>query len=97
MESILYVGMDVHKDTNSVCAYDAKNDKYLYEHKMKANSKNVVKYLNSVKEKMGDVIFVCGYEADPTGFGLYRDLQKAGIVCVVMVPTSLKRACGLRT
>ena len=29
MESILYVGMDVHKDTNSVCAYDAKNDKYL--------------------------------------------------------------------
>ena len=27
MESILYVGMDVHKDTYSVCAYDTKNDK----------------------------------------------------------------------
>ena len=78
MESILYVGMDVHKDTNSVCAYDAKNDRNIYEHKMKANSKNVVKYLNSVKEKMGDVTFVCGYEAGLTGFGFTGIYRKRG-------------------
>lgn len=94
MESILYVGMDVHKDTYSVCTYDSKSDKYIYEHKMKACSKNVIKYLETIKEKMGDVLFICGYEAGPTGFGLYRDLQKEGIACVVMAPTSLKRACG---
>ena len=92
MESILYVGMDVHKDTYSVCTYDSKSDKYIYEHKMKACSKNVINYLKTIKEKMGDVLFICGYEAGPTGFGLYRDLQKEGIACVVMAPTSLKRA-----
>ena len=92
MESILYVGMDVHKDTYSVCTYDSKSDKYIYEHKMKACSKNVINYLKTIKEKMGDVLFICGYEAGPTGFGLYRDLQKEGIACVVMAPTSLKTA-----
>ena len=45
MESIIYVGMDVHKDTYSVCFYDPKDDRYLYESKMKASSRNVIKYL----------------------------------------------------
>ena len=94
MESIVYVGMDVHKDTYSVCCYVPKGDSYLYESKMKASSRNVIKYLDKVKGQLGDVMFVCGYEAGPTGFGMYRDLQKEGISCVVMAPTSLQRAPG---
>lgn len=98
MDSIVYVGMDVHKDTYSVCFYDPKDDRYLYESKMKASSRNVIKYLKKVREQLQeqkvDIMFLCGYEAGPTGFGLYRDLQKAGIPCVVMAPTSLQRAPG---
>ena len=95
MESIIYVGIDVHKDTYSICSYDPRTDKYLYEHKMKAETKNVLKYLESVKKQIGEeIMFVCGYEAGPTGFGLCRDLLKADISCVVMAPTSLKRSCG---
>ena len=95
MEIIIYVGMDVHKETYSVCCYDPRTDKYMYEHKMKATTTNVLKYLKSVKEQIGeDTVFVCGYEAGPTGFGLCRELLRADISCVIMAPTSLKRSSG---
>ena len=91
MESIIYVGMDVHKDNYSICCYKASEDRFYYEKSILAESKRVIKYLQSVKKEFGeDTIFVCGYEAGPTGFGLYRDLQNAGYSCVVMAPTSLK-------
>ncbi len=91
MESIIYVGMDVHKDSYSICCYKSNEDKYYYEKKIIAESKRVIRYLESVKKELGEeVLFLCGYEAGPTGFGLYRDLQKAGYSCVIMAPTSLK-------
>ena len=95
MAIIIYVGIDVHKDTYSICCYDARTDRYLYEHKMMATTANVLKYLRKVKEQVGgETEFVCGYEAGPTGFGLCRDLLKADVPCVVMAPTSLKRSGG---
>ena len=58
MEIIIYVGMDVHKDSYSLCCYDSRTDRYLYEHKMKATTANVIKYLENVKKQLGDVMFV---------------------------------------
>lgn len=95
MESIVYVGIDVHKDTYSICCYKSREDRFYYEKKLVAESKRVIKYLESVEKEFGeDTLFVCGYEAGPTGFGLYRDLQKAGYSCVVMAPTSLKHSAN---
>ena len=95
MDSIIYIGIDVHKDTYSICCYDPRTDRYIYEHKMKAATKNVLKYLENVKKQLGDdIMFICGYEAGPTGFGLCRDLLREDISCVVMAPTSLKRCSG---
>ena len=96
MEIIIYVGMDVHKDSYSLCCYDSRTDRYLYEHKMKATTANVIKYLENVKKQLGDVMFVCGYEAGPTGFGLCRDLLRKDVACVVMAPTSLKRSANYK-
>ena len=45
MESIIYVGMDVHKDSYSICCYNSKEDRYYYEKKILAESKRVIKYL----------------------------------------------------
>lgn len=96
MEIIIYVGMDVHKDSYSLCCYDSRTDRYLYEHKMKSTTANVIKYLENVKKQLGDVMFVCGYEAGPTGFGLCRDLLRKDVACVVMAPTSLKRSANYK-
>ena len=43
MESIIYVGMDVHKDSYSVCCYKSKEDRYYYEKKILAESRRVIK------------------------------------------------------
>lgn len=97
MTSIIYVGMDVHKDTYSICCYDSRTDRNLYEKTMKATTQNVLKYLENVKKQLGEeTMFVCGYEAGPTGFGLCRDLLKADYSCVVMAPTSLKHTADYR-
>ena len=95
MEIIIYVGMDVHKETYSVCCYYPRTNTYMFEQKMKASTASVLKYLKHVKEQFGEeIVFICGYEAGPTGFGLCRDLLRADISCIVMAPTSLKRNSG---
>ena len=96
MESIIYVGMDVHKESYSLCCYDPRTDRYMYEHKMKSTTQNVLKYLENVKKQLGEVTFICGYEAGPTGFGLCRDLLRKDIACIVMAPTSLKRSANYK-
>lgn len=57
---------------------------------VKATTKEVVKYLEVIKKKhKEEILFDCGYEANPTGYGLCRYLQKVGFVCAVMTPTTM--------
>lgn len=94
-EKILHIGMDVHKDTISLCSFDFQQNRLGDEFKTKATAKHVVKYLNSLRRKYGDdVFFACGYEAGPTGYGLCRALQNAGFGCVVMAPSTMANPDG---
>ena len=86
-EKILYVGIDVHKDTYSLCYFDFHNNELSDEMTIKATTKAVIKYLEAIQKKhKEEILFACGYEAGPTGYGLCRGLQKAGYGCVVMEP-----------
>ncbi len=92
MSILIYVGVDVHKDTNSICMYDAESNRFFNEVKLPSGSQNVIRYLErSVKtfHLKPESMFIVGYEAGPTGYSLCRDLKKAGIVCVVMAPTTI--------
>src|SRR5574344_1733732 len=91
MESIIYVGMDVHKDTYSLCSFDAKRSLLFSQTQMKSTAGKVVRYLKKVSEMNGGALTVCGYEAGPTGFGLCRELQKEGFACVIIAPSSIAR------
>ena len=62
---------------------------------IKATTKAVIKYLEVIKKKhKEEILFACGYEAGPTGYGLCRGLQKAGYGCVVMAPTTMSNPDG---
>lgn len=64
---------------------------------IKATTKSVVKYLEAIKKKhREEILFACGYEAGPTGYGLCRGLQKAGFGCAVMAPTTMSNPEGKR-
>lgn len=97
MDNIIYIGIDVHKDSYSYCSYLKDKDTFFAEHKSEADSKNAVKYIKSVIKTAGsqEPVLV-GYEAGPTGYKLCRDLQKAGFACVVMAPSTIYKPHGVR-
>ena len=53
-EKILYVGIDVHKDTYSLCCFDFFRNELSDEMTIKATTKAVIKYLESMRN-----IFIC--------------------------------------
>ena len=50
-EKILYIGIDVHKDTYSLCSLDFHKNELSDEMTIKATTKSVAKYLEAIKRK----------------------------------------------
>ena len=64
MNTIVYVGMDVHKESYTLCCYCYDTDKVEYKQTIPSDYKLVLKYMESMRSRYeGDVSFVCGYEA----------------------------------
>ena len=84
-KSVVYIGLDVHKD--SIVIAVAREGRKPAE-KWKTIPYDGIRLEKTLKMllKPGQALKVC-YEAGPTGFGLYRRLQKAGIDCIVVAPS----------
>ena len=97
-EIVRTIGIDVHSETYSISTYNPHSESFIGECTIEAEAKNVIKYVARLrKETAVPVSIEVGYEAGPTGFGLKRELEKAGIRCHVMAPTSIYRpAAGVR-
>lgn len=97
-EIVRTIGIDVHSETYSISTYNPQTESFIGECTVEADGKNVIRYVAKLrKETEVPVLIEVGYEAGPTGFGLKRELEKAGIRCHVMAPTSIYRpAAGLR-
>ncbi len=96
MTTVIYIGIDVHKDSYSLCAYHFRNKQAFAQMKIESRDELVVRYVHRLAGEHEDIEILCGYEAGPSGFGLYRLLQSAGIPCVLMAPTSLPKTPGNR-
>ena len=94
MESLIYVGMDVHKDTYSLCCYTPGDGNFFAETTVDADARLVKKYLEEVgKGRPGSSFRTC-YEAGCLGFSLYKELAKLGIDCRIVAPTTLAKEPG---
>lgn len=90
MKRILYVGMDVHKESYTVCSYSYEQDALEYQQKLLPDYKMVMKYLEQLRRQMGEEIeFVCGYEAGCLGYTLYHQLTSCGVKCVILAPSTM--------
>ena len=49
----VYVGMDVHKESFTLCAYTIDEEKAAYFQKAEANYKNVLRYLEFLQTRYG--------------------------------------------
>ena len=86
----VYVGMDVHKESFSLCAYTIEAEKGSYSRKTPSDYKEVLKYLEFLRTVYGtDTHFVCGYEAGCLGYSLYHQLTNHNVNCVIMAPTTM--------
>jgi len=85
IKSVVYVGLDVHKDSITV-AFAREGREPAEE--WKAVPYDGTRLLKSLKmlTRNGETLKVC-YEAGPTGFGLCRRLREAGVDCCVVAPS----------
>lgn len=94
MNSIIYIGMDVHKNTYSLCAIYGKTGEVLGETKIAADVKLIEKFITNAKKKANDqdAEVKTGYEAGCLGYSLYWELTQKGIVCDILAPTTMQRS-----
>jgi len=90
MNSMTYVGMDIHQENYTLCCYSFEKDELEYKQTVAPDYKMVLKYLEQVRRRNGeDVEFVCGYEAGCLGYTLYHQLTGHGVKCVILAPTTM--------
>ncbi|MEI2995381.1 MAG: IS110 family transposase [Roseburia hominis] len=85
----VYVGMDVHKETFTFCAYTIDAEKGSRFQRTEADYKNVLRYLKYSYRYGNDANFICGYEAGCLGYTLYHQLTEHHVNCVILAPTTM--------
>lgn len=96
MKSVIYVGIDVHLKSYSLCCFEptfTSKCKAFGHMRVNPNVKSIEKYLATITERFtgkGDSVrFVCGYEAGFNGFSLYHAMRRAGLTCVLLAPSTI--------
>ena len=94
MTKVRYIGLDVHKETITIATADEGRQPAMLFKTIPSDTKRLLASLRSLTPK-GGRLMVC-YEAGPTGYGLYRQLRKAGIECRVVAPSLVPTKAGNR-
>ncbi len=88
-----FVGLDVHAKTIAIAVAEEGRDEPRYL----STIANDVSRLLSCLDRLGRrETLHCAYEAGPTGYGLQRRLEDAGIRCDVIAPSKMPKASGDR-
>ena len=77
---IIYIGLDVHKDTVAVTVAEGGKRGEVPEHGKVANTTAAVTALAVKLARGGKALRFC-YEAGPCGYGIQRELTTAGLDC----------------
>ena len=90
MKSIIYIGMDVHKENYTMCCYSIDEDRLEYQQKIAPDYKMVLKYIEQLRKRYPEgTEFICGYEAGCLGYTLYHQLTDHGVNCNILAPTTM--------
>ncbi len=93
--SIVYLGIDAHMQSFSLCCYTNEKEKAEYPQKVDGHYSKVINYIEAMRFHFGDdALFICGYEAGSLGFTLYHQLTDHGVKCVILAPTTMPTQKG---
>jgi transposase len=94
MQSITkHVGLDVHKESIAIAEAEEGREPAVSRGQIPNNLPRLLKALDRIGPRAS--LRVC-YEAGPTGYGLQRELAKAGIDCIVVAPSMVPSKAGDR-
>lgn len=95
MNSVKFIGMDVHKKSISIAIADAGRDGDVrYYGKIPNDFTALDKFCRKMVSTGSELHFV--YEAGPCGYGIYRYLNRKGFDCKVVAPSMIPRKSGAR-
>ena len=95
--STIYVGMDVHKESFTLCSFQIGDKDASNIVKVAADYNNILRYFEKIRTLYGrDINIVCGYEAGCHGFSLYNQLKVYGTDCVMLAPSTMMTQKGKR-
>jgi transposase len=94
MNKVRFVGLDVHKETIVIAVADEGRDAPQVLGTIRHDVVQLIKQLSKLAKDKSQ-LRVC-YEAGPTGFGLFRRLNAAGITCRVVAPSLIPQQVNLR-
>lgn len=96
MKILLYIGLDVHKDSISIAVAEFGRDGKIHSYGKISNSLHAVdKLIARLRKQYGKDVHLCFcYEAGPCGFVLVRRLIQLGHECIVVAPSKIARQPG---
>lgn len=94
-KSIMYVGLDVHKNSIEVAFADGGRQGEVRSYgKIDGNLTALDKVIRKLESKGSELHFA--YEAGPCGYEIYRHLSRNGYDCIVVAPSLVPRQSGKR-
>lgn len=91
--SLIYLGIDVHKNSFNICALSQNTGEILGEIHCDGDAKSVQKFTRSLQKNTADNLeFKAGYEAGVRGYALHSELETMGISCDILAPTTMFKA-----
>lgn len=94
-KSIMYVGLDVHKNSIEVAFADGGRQGEVRSYgKIDGTLAALDKLIRKLEAKGSELHFA--YEAGPCGFEIYRHLSRNGYDCIVVAPSMIPRQSGKR-
>lgn len=94
-KKVLYIGLDVHKNTIDVAVTtDRANGKVRSYGKINSTLESLNKLLSKLQKKDHQLRVV--YEAGPCGYQIYRHLHSKNIDCAVVAPSMIPKRSGDR-
>ena len=101
MNRILKIGMDVHSTNYTLCVVEPNlegDPDLLYEVQVDPDYHNILDVISKLRKKYKDdqLHITCGYEAGCLGYTLYHELEKEGVSCVILAPSTMEMPGGKR-
>ena len=95
MNTVKFIGMDVHKKTITIAIADEGRQNQPRVYGTIANDLDALnKFCRKMVSTSTQIHFV--YEAGPCGYGIYRHLNKKGFDCMVAAPSMIPKKSGDR-